>query len=191
MSAAREAASLTPAVWAGISTSTATIEYSYVADISVSSARGDDYAGALIGGGGGSTAASYYPNVDADGNILRRSAGGIARGDDEMRSGMPSAGIYSGWTTTDWHFGSEQQYPALRHTMGDEQKPSCVQPPIPQLSQCATALPPAMSADDKAVVCLGRLPESASGTPYCGALLPDQRLGLIRLDPSAGLIVSG
>ncbi|MXX99019.1 MAG: cadherin-like beta sandwich domain-containing protein, partial [Gammaproteobacteria bacterium] len=175
---------------AAISASDATNEYSYVADVLVLAQRTDNFAGGLIAlGGDDNTKASYYSAVDAGGNAVTRSSGGIAKQDSEIRQGAPSADIYTNWESADWHFGSQQQYPALRYTVDDARNPSCVQPPSQQLAECAAALPTTMSADDKAVVCLGHLPESDSGMPYCGALVPAQRIGLIRLESSVGQII--
>ena len=105
----------------------------------------------------------------------------------ELKAGVPSDDIYSGWERADWHFGNSEQYPALLYAESDDDNTACRQPSSEQLSDCNSGLFAGLSEDDKEVVCrshLSRLPEQR---PYCGALLPGQRGGLVELDFSENI----
>ena len=99
-----------------------------------------------------------------------------------LKIGMPSNDIYSGWNRGDWHFGNAEQYPALLYAPGDGENKACRQPSSEQLSDCSGGLFVNLSEHDKTVICrslMSRLPQE---TPYCGALLPEQRAGLVQME---------
>ncbi len=96
-----------------------------------------------------------------------------------LKAGVPSDDIYTGWDRADWHFGNNEQYPALLYAASDDNNMACRQPPE-QLSACISRLP-GLSEHDKAVICRSHLPRLTEDMPYCGALLPGQRAGLIQM----------
>ena len=101
-----------------------------------------------------------------------------------LKAGVPSDDVYTGWERADWHFGNSEQYPALLYAPGDDDSTTCRQPSPKQLSDCDSGFAGLSGHDrhDKSVLCrshLSRLPEQS---PYCGALLPEQRAGLVRLE---------
>ena len=71
----------------------------------------------------------------------------------ELKAGVPSDDIYSGWGQADWHFGNGEQYPALLYATGDDDNTACRQPSSEQLSDCNSGLFAGLSQDDKGVVC--------------------------------------
>ncbi len=99
-----------------------------------------------------------------------------------LQSGMPSDDIYTEWDRADWHFGNAEQYPALLYVPGNANDMVCRQPSLEQLSACNGGLFATLSEHDRAVVCRSHLPRLPEQTPYCGALLPEQRAGLVRLE---------
>ena len=99
-----------------------------------------------------------------------------------LKSGMPSNDIYSGWNRTDWHFGNAEQYPALLYAPGDGENTACRQPSSEQLSDCDGRLFANLSEHDKTVICRSLMSRSPQETPYCGALLPEQRAGLVQME---------
>ena len=104
----------------------------------------------------------------------------------ELKAGMPSDDIYTGWDQADWHFGNSEQYPALLYTAGDDNNMACTQPLPEQLSDCNGRLPGLSEHDrhDQRVVCLSHLPRLTEDVPYCGALLPGQRAKLVQMELS-------
>ena len=170
-----------------VSTPTATISKTYVAGVVVATTATATLGG-LVGDGGRSTYPSN-PAADSYYEVAELPAAdtiGVAKTAAELARGGPSAALYNGWSRSDWHFGSNQQNPALLYASGDDvgDLAACATPPSPQLSACESRLPQTLSADDKAVVCRGHLKPSLSGRPYCGALLPRQRVGLMHLEIS-------
>ncbi len=99
-----------------------------------------------------------------------------------LQSGVPSDDIYTEWDRADWHFGNAEQYPALLYVPGNANDMVCRQPSLEQLSACNGGLFATLSEHDRAVVCRSHLPRLPEQTPYCGALLPEQRAGLVRLE---------
>ena len=100
----------------------------------------------------------------------------------ELKAGVPSDDIYSGWERADWHFGNSKQYPALLYAESDGDNTTCRQPSPEQLSGCNSGLFASLSEHDKGVVCRSHLPKLPEQGPYCGALLLGQRGGLVELD---------
>ena len=100
----------------------------------------------------------------------------------ELKAGVPSDDIYTGWNRVDWHFGDEKQYPALLYATDNVNGTACRQPSPEQLSDCDGGLFANLSEHDKTVVCRSHLPRLPEEMPYCGALLPEQRAGLVRLE---------
>ena len=123
---------------------------------------------------------SYYRSGSVvNGNDM---GSGTSRTNKVLKQGLPSAAVYSEWDRTSWHFGNEDQYPALLYKSDDVYNRTCEMPSAQQLFDCDTWLSPSLSDDDKAVVCRSHLLRSTKDLPYCGALLSEQRRGLIRLD---------
>ena len=80
---------------------------------------------------------------------------GLSRGTDDTTSTpttimeltsptTPTTMIYTGWSTSDWDFGTPNQYPALRYATGtDPDNPACSDTPRRTVSdqpQCETLL---------------------------------------------------
>ena len=105
-----------------------TIENSYA----TGSVSGNSDVGGLIGANDGTITYSYWDTQTSEQTI---SAGGIGKTTMQLKSLTPSTEIYSGWSTADWHFGTSNQYPALKYAVGpdtdnpacgsDEQQPAC------------------------------------------------------------------
>ncbi len=105
---------------------------------------------------------------------------GIDKTARALKAGVPSDDIYTGWDRADWHFGNTEQYPVLLYATGDNDNMACMQPSPEQLSACNSRLSD-LSENDKAVICNSHLPRLIEDVPYCGALLPGQRAGLIQM----------
>ncbi len=136
-------------------------------------------AGGLIASGG-LIVSSYYKA----GAVISRANSliGIDKTAVELKAGVPSDDIYTEWDRADWHFGNTEQYPALLYAPANADDTACRQPSLEQLSACNGGLFGALSEHDRAVVCRSHLPRLPEQTPYCGALLPEQRAGLVRLE---------
>ncbi len=102
----------------------------------------------------------------------------------ELEAGVPSNDIYTGWDRADWHFGNADQYPALLYATGDDDNTACRQPLPQQLSECNGRLSAGLSEHDKTIICRSHLPRLPKQQPYCGALLPEQRAGLVQMELS-------
>ena len=72
-----------------------------------------------------------------------------------LKAGVPSDDVYTGWNTTDWHFGNAEQYPVLLYVAGDDNDHRA----------CATS-------------------PTDTELPTCGTLLPGQRVGLAQMELS-------
>ena len=98
---------------------------------------GNSEVGGLVGlSNNGTTMYSYW---DTQTSQQTSSDGGIGKTTTELQSpttsGSTSTEIYYGWSATDWHFGTSNQYPALKYAVGpdtdnpacgsDEQQPAC------------------------------------------------------------------
>ena len=130
---------------------------------------------------------SYYRSGSVvNGNNM---GAGTSRTEVILKQGIPSDAVYSGWDRASWHFGNEDQYPALLYTATDGDNSVCKTPSAKQLSDCDMWLPSALSDDDKAMICRNHLQRSKKDPPYCGTLLPEQHHGLIRLDFSQQAIL--
>ena len=107
----------------------------------------------------------------------------------ELKAGVPSDDIYSGWERADWHFGNSEQYPVLLYATGDGDNTACRQPSPEQLSNCDSGFAGLSEDDthDRSVVCRSHLPKLPEQRPYCGALLPGQRGRLVELDFSENI----
>ena len=101
---------------------------------------------------------------------------------EELWSGVPSDDIYTGWDRADWNFGGAARYPALLYAADNGNNATCTQPSPQQLSACNDGLFADLSEHDKKAVCLSHLPRLPEQKPYCGALLPEQRIGLVQLE---------
>ena len=89
---------------------------------------GNSDVGGLFGDStGGTITASYW---DKTTSRIMSSAGGIGKTTTELQSpttsGSTSTEIYYGWSAADWHFGTSNQYPALKYAVGpDTDNPAC------------------------------------------------------------------
>ena len=97
------------------------------------SVKGDDRVGGLVGYNySGTITASYW---DTQTSEQTSSAGGTSKTTIELQEPTSASGIYAQWKTADWHFGTSNQYPALKYAVGpdidnpacgsDEQQPAC------------------------------------------------------------------
>ena len=95
------------------------------------------YVGGLVGSSYRGTITNSYWNTQT--SRQPRSAGGIGKTTEELQSLTPSAEIYGGWSATDWDFGTDGQYPALKYAAGfDTDNPACDSDEQPA---CETLLP--------------------------------------------------
>ena len=109
-----------------------TIENSYA----TGSVSGNSDVGGLIGANDGTITYSYW-DTQTSGQTI--SAGGTSKTTIELQSAIAQDEDrnkpYYEWKTTDWHFGTSGQYPALKYAVGpdidnpacgsDEQQPAC------------------------------------------------------------------
>ena len=139
---------------------------------------------------GGLVAAAVLPLQTFNNSYYRASA--VISGTDslvgtdktaqELQAGVPSDDIYTGWDRADWNFGGAARYPALLYAVDNGNDAACMQPSPQQLSACNDGLFADLSEHDKKAVCLSHLPRLPEQKPYCGALLPEQRIGLVQLE---------
>ena len=84
-------------------------------------------AGGLIGRHLGGDAINSYWDIEA--SSIRESAGGLGKTSKQLQSGSNQSsdanGVYYGWDTADWHFGTSEQYPILKYTTGTESIRAC------------------------------------------------------------------
>ena len=89
---------------------------------------GNSDVGGLFGDStGGTITASYWDKTTSQ---QTSSAGGIGKTTEDLQSpttsGSTSTEIYYGWRAADWHFGTSNQYPALKYAVGpDTDNPAC------------------------------------------------------------------
>ena len=84
--------------------------------------------GGLVGLNNSSNITYSYWDKTTSGKM--NSDGGIGKTTTELQSpttsGSTSTEIYYGWGATDWHFGTSNQYPALKYAVGpDTDNPAC------------------------------------------------------------------
>ena len=68
---------------------------------------------------------------------------GIDKTAVELKAGVPSDDVYTGWDKTDWHFGNAEQYPVLLYVAGDDNdhRACATSPTDTELPTCETLLP--------------------------------------------------
>ena len=101
--------------------------------------------GGLIGLGSGTITASYW-DKETSGQL--RSAGGMGKNTTELKLAnaqqQNSNNPYYNWKTTDWDFGTSEQYPILKYARGDGNNPACdEQGAREDLPECGKLLSPA------------------------------------------------
>ena len=77
-----------------------------IVSVSTSSAS----VGGLVGGGGGVVENSYW-NLESSGQT--NTGSGIRKTGSQLKSGLPSRDIFTGWSTAIWNFGTISDYPQL------------------------------------------------------------------------------
>ena len=102
--------------------------------------------GGLIGLGSGTITASYW-DTQTSGQL--RSAGGMGKNTTELKLAnaqqQNSNDPYYNWKTTDWDFGTSEQYPILKYAKGDGNNPACdEQGAREDLPECGKLLSPAL-----------------------------------------------
>ena len=80
------------------------------------SVEGDRWVGGLVGSRYSGTIRSSY--WDKTTSRMSSSSGGVGKTTTELQSPITSTGIYSSWSTNDWDFGTNEQYPALKYRDG-------------------------------------------------------------------------
>ena len=100
-----------------------TISNSYAVSIRIG-ARNPERAKGLVGlNNNGTTIASYW---DTQTSGQTSSAGGIGKTTEDLQGPTSAIGIYDSWSTDNWHFGTSNQYPALKYAVGpDTDNPVC------------------------------------------------------------------
>ena len=122
-----------------------------VGDVQVDNGR----VGGLVAvsSGGGTFNNSYYRKgavISGTDSLV-----GIDKTAAELKAGVSSDDVYTGWDAADWDFGNTKQYPVLLYAAGDDKDNRA----------CETS-----PTDMK--------------LPTCGTLLPGQRTGLARMELS-------
>ena len=92
--------------------------------------EGNQRTGGLIGdSSGGIITYSYWDKTTSG---IETSDGGEAKTTAELQSptkpGTTQTEVYYSWSKSDWDFGTDQQYPISKYTLGDENNPACQSP---------------------------------------------------------------
>ena len=108
------------------------------------SVSGNSDVGGLIGANDGTITYSYW-DTETSGQTI--SAGGTSKTTIELKSAIAQDEDrnkpYYEWKTTDWYFGTSQQYPALKYAKGtDEDNPACSEQAGTDLPVCGSLLSP-------------------------------------------------
>ena len=121
---------------------------------------------------------SSYWNSDVNGNNITGDDQGIAKTTADLQSPTTATGIYGEWSTANWDFGTQNQYPALKYT-----------------GHCLGEDVPAYCNDNDLstthLVFLQSLCTGKGASDNCGTLLPGQRFGLQSLGLSDNAILIG
>ena len=80
------------------------------------SVEGNIAVGGLVGSFSRGTIRSSYWDKTTSG--MSRSARGVGKTTEELQSPTTSTGIYGSWSTNNWDFGTNEQYPALKYSDG-------------------------------------------------------------------------
>ena len=112
------------------------------------SVRGSSRIGGLVGFNDSGTITSSYWDINT--SRIETSDGGMSKTTVALQSPTMATGIYRGWSTDDWDFGTSSQYPILRYTDN----------PNTDISECRDAS------------------DTTTDLPVCGSLLsPAPRYG--------------
>ena len=85
--------------------------------------KGHLYIGGLVGQGIAEVTNSYW---DITASRIETSNGGVGKTTQQLQSPTTATGIYSDWSTENWDFGTNWQYPVLKYARGDdENNPAC------------------------------------------------------------------
>ena len=121
---------------------------------------------------------SSYWNSDVNGNNITGDDQGIAKTTADLQSPTTATGIYGEWSTANWDFGTQKQYPALKYT-----------------GHCLGEDVPAYCNDNNLstthLIFLQSLCTGKGASDNCGTLLPGQRFGLQSLGLSDNAILIG
>ena len=100
----------------------------------------------------GSVSNSYW---DSETSEQSTSQGGIGQTTVELQTGINSSNtkIYSSWDTDHWYFGNDDQYPTVTYAA----ESGCREPSTAQLASCASRVPAALNAADRAIICRDQL----------------------------------
>ena len=82
-----------------------------------SSVTGSGRVGGLVGQNHGSITNSYW---DTKASGIMRSAGGMGKTTKQLQSPTTATGIYARWSTDNWDFGTNKQYPILKYVLGPD-----------------------------------------------------------------------
>ena len=95
-----------------------------------------DFIGGLVGQSDGATVNHSYWDIAASG--LLTSAAGTSKTTVQLQAPTTASGIYSEWSEDDWYFGTSDEYPAIKYSMGtDASNLAC---DIPQQPPCDSLL---------------------------------------------------
>ena len=115
-----------------------TISNSYAVSIRIG-AHNPERAKGLVGlNNNGTTIASYW---DTETSGKTDSAGGIGKTTTDLQGPTDASDIYASWDTTDWDFGTSNQYPILKYAKGDGNNPACSDQAGTDLPVCGSLLP--------------------------------------------------
>ena len=89
----------------------------------------------------GTVAASYWDNT-VNSDITADDADGMPQSSVALQMPQSATGIYANWSDADWDFGTDEQYPAIKHTKASDilTKPACDDDPDTALPPCETSL---------------------------------------------------
>ena len=116
-----------------------TISNSYAVSIRIG-AHNSERAKGLVGLNDNGTIRNSYWDTQTSGKM--NSAGdGIGKTTEDLQGPTSAIGIYASWDTTDWDFGTSNQYPALKYAKGDGNNPACSDQAGTDLPVCGSLLP--------------------------------------------------
>ena len=130
--------------------------------------------------------ASYWDTIAGG---VSTSAGGNGKTTAELRTGIAqysnTDGVYFGWEPDDWDFGSDAQYPVLKHAPNPDLagQPACGTPDTPE---CGTLIAPELRRGLRFLTAVnGTLSPPFTGGSYSGNIRVSASVSEIRLIATA------
>ena len=150
--------------------------------------------GGLVGYKSGGTIRNSYWDKETSGKT--DSAGGIGKTTTDLQGPTDASDIYASWDTTDWDFGTSNQYPILKYVKGpDVNNPACSDQAGTDLPVCGSLLPSVLRGLSELRLVKGNLSPSFIVTRqnYVGTVVNSTstiEFKPIALNPAATIFIS-